>query len=623
MAHPDQLTWRWIEDLSLPYSTRENPAQSKQLLYVGGSNVVTWTQNSVQRRPGFENALEDTPTTFSGDIRRLFGWRTWAGISYVMLNEVTGSQSVVYKLKIGTDVSFVSLFTSAVTEPFDFVISANQVFFANGTDSRKYDGTTLTNWGIAKPAAAPTTSTTSTGITATVGWKYVFTGGNSTTTHQSSPSAASASTGAVTNKRVDVTSAFHPDAQVDKIHVYRTTDGGGGVYFECVGSPIANPGSGTWTFNDTTADVDLTSKKAPLADHNNPPPSGFKLLKNGYFSNRVMGYVNNKLYASNWEEQTGGVGSDIQVGVPEESFNPRNFFQADDAIQGGGPAGDTFLTITGNNTYRLRGDSLSTFSWEKLFVGIGTLDRANFATAGQGLMWMDQHGGIRASDGYTEHEFGNPMFSELSNIGDHSKVSMEYYAGQLAGMMKRVLFVVDGEDSRTLVFDIDNNRWLPPWSVFGRAIAVAQTAGSTFDILLGRSTKKVLKLQRTNNSGDCNDDGATYTASIKTNAIPITPRETPGHVAELEYIAVDRNSTAFADVLILTDDEPINTTFTTSIFANVIPPPLRTQGTNMLEQWFYARKPLARRCAVEIKWPSEDVNFSLIGLGFGSRKGQQ
>lgn len=622
MAQPDQLTWRWIEDISLPYSTRENPAKSDALFFVGGSNVVTGSQGSVQRRPGFEGGIESSVTTFGSDIRRLHGFGTWSGTYFIMLS----SGSTVYKMKIGTDASFVSLFTSASSEPFDFVNSANQVFFANGTDSKKYDGTTLTNWGIANTAAAPTaTVTTGTGLSATDGYEYVFTYGNSTTGHESSPSPVSLNTGVFTDEKVVVVGAFNADTQADKVHIYRTTDGGAGVYFEITGSPIANPGSGTWTIDDTTDDEDLSSVVAPLANHNNPPPAGFKLFKEGYYANRIMGYVNNKMYLSNWEEQTGGVGGDNQVGVPEESFNPRNFFSAENALKGGGQAGDTFLAMTGLSTWRLRGDSLDTFEWKQVFVGIGALDRANYARAGSALFWFDNSTGVRASDGYTETEFGNPMFGELSNITDHAFVSMAYYAGQFAGMMRKLLFVVDGEDQRTLVFDILNNRWMPPWMIHGRSICIAQTSSSTFDILLGRSTKKVLKLTKANNSGDCNDDGSAYAASVKTNAIPITPREVPGHLADLEMIALDTNATAVSDVLILTDDEPINKTFTESIVAGLTEGASlrRTQGTLMKEKWYYARKSLARRCAVEIKWPAEDVNFSLIGLGFGSLKAEQ
>jgi len=617
MPNPDDLTWRWIEDLSLPYDTRQNPVQSQRFLYVGGSNVITGLQDSAQRRPGFPTALEGTPTTFGGAVTRLFGWSTWAGVYYIMAQ----SGTVVYKLKVGTDASFVSLWTSASSEPFDFVVSANHVFFANGTDAKKYDGTTLTNWGITNTASAPTLATSATGITALEGYKYVFTYGNSTTAHQSSPSPESLSTGVFTNKQVDVTGARSTDTQVDKVHVYRTTDGGGGIFFECVGSPIANPGAGSWTFNDTTTDENLKSKSAPIAGANDPPPAGIKLFKEGYFANRIAGYVNNKMYISNWEEQTGGVAGANQVGIPEESFNPRNYFQTEAAIQGGGPAGDTFLCMTGTNTWRLRGDSLDTFEWFQFLTGIGTQNRANFAKCGQALMWFDNTTGIRASDGYSEHEISSPVYSEVSNIADHAKVSMAFVSMNFSGTIRKCLFFVNGEDTQIYVFDILNNRWMPPWAIGGRSIAVVNTDASTTELILGRSTNKVLKMNK--NHDVFNDDGTAYTASIKTNATLITPQSHPGHTADLEFIAVDRNATAFSDVLILTDDEPINTTFTNSIFANVQAAPLRTQGTFMLEQWFHARLPLARRCAVEIKWAAADSNFSLIGLGFGSRKAQQ
>src|SRR5437773_9749012 len=42
---------------------------------------------------------------------------------------------------------------------FDFIESNNLMFGANGRRTFKWDGTTVTNWGIAPPSAAPTVNT--------------------------------------------------------------------------------------------------------------------------------------------------------------------------------------------------------------------------------------------------------------------------------------------------------------------------------------------------------------------------------------------------------------------------------------------------------------------------------
>src|SRR5207249_4283183 len=103
-------------------------------------------------------------------------------------NVITSTTSKVYKLKVGTDATFQLLLTSSSTEPFDFTVSADHVFFGNATDMKKYDGTTLTGWGITAPSNATSTALGSTGLSPTVGYKYVIAWENSTTGHISSPS---------------------------------------------------------------------------------------------------------------------------------------------------------------------------------------------------------------------------------------------------------------------------------------------------------------------------------------------------------------------------------------------------------------------------------------------------
>lgn len=56
---------------------------------------------------------ESTATNFN-DGRRVFVYRKWNGETFVIANEVTSTESKVYKLKIGTDSAFQLLFTSTI-----------------------------------------------------------------------------------------------------------------------------------------------------------------------------------------------------------------------------------------------------------------------------------------------------------------------------------------------------------------------------------------------------------------------------------------------------------------------------------------------------------------------------
>ena len=98
-------------------------------------------------------------------------------------------------------------------------------------------------------------------------WRYVYR--NSSTKHISSASPVSLDSGAETSKQFDLTGPSSSDTQVDKVEIYRTTDGGA-IFFR-VGE--TNNG-GTWAFTDNVADLALGTLKAALEGENDPPPVG-------------------------------------------------------------------------------------------------------------------------------------------------------------------------------------------------------------------------------------------------------------------------------------------------------------------------------------------------------------
>src|SRR5581483_4871461 len=155
----------YTQQTNLPYITNANVTETRPH-YVAGQNVLSSLKGYVEKRYGNPTYTTDI---FNGSVQRLFGWRRWSGAFFVMASVTTSSQSKVYKLQIGTDTTFQSIFTSSSTTAFDFTVSNNQVYFGNSTDMEKYDGTTVTKWGIAKPAAAPNASQGAGSISAAAG----------------------------------------------------------------------------------------------------------------------------------------------------------------------------------------------------------------------------------------------------------------------------------------------------------------------------------------------------------------------------------------------------------------------------------------------------------------------
>src|SRR6185312_15302825 len=139
----------------------------------------------------------------------------------------------------------------------------------------------------AAPLTAPTLAFASGPLTIIKGYTYVYCYKNSTTEHVSTASPISASTGPQTSKEVQLSGDRSTDPQVDKVQIYRVSDGGSIYMFL---AEIANPGVGTWSYTDTSADSALNELiLAPQNGVNNPPPAG--LINPVYHSGRLWGSV--------------------------------------------------------------------------------------------------------------------------------------------------------------------------------------------------------------------------------------------------------------------------------------------------------------------------------------------
>ena len=762
MAHADKFNYTLIENTALPYTAAGNPLTMVES-YVAGQNILTSTKNFTERRPGFE-AFESTATVFPNNIRRLFTWRRWNGSFFIMLCEVSGSQSIVHKLEIGTDANFVSLFTSTSTEPFDFVVSKNQVFFGNGTDMRKYDGATLSIWGITAPAAAPVvavvvnsgdtgldspTSTAGshadwvtpnnvftsndayaiditfnnndlisktfavsvtngatvvgievliegnaddatpanrdidvsltkdgstpvgtpktdqtlnqgsdttitlgsssdlwgttwteaevesanfgiiiarssaaaagevaidhvqvrvhfiTGFSATSGYRYAKAYGNSSTGHISSRSVVSDSTGSFTTRGVDVTLVASGDAQVDEIHVYRSTDGGGGTYFEITNSPFTNSNQ---TINDVTADENLSSNTAPGPTSNDPPPAAKGFV---YFANRIWMFVDNRVWYSGWEE--------IINGVEEESVpsgEDGNFWEFDNEVTGLGVTSEMVLVFTANRLYKIEGDERDLFQRTILFERIGCRERATITSMGRVVGWLDTADNINVTDGFSldvisrkRDADGDTIWTiepDLTGI-DHTQASMTFHNDG----DRKWLLLLDGEDSILRVYDFDNEIWMVPWTVGGGAIHSGETSLGAFDLLLGHTSKKCLKVGTA-----YQDDGTNFAADLTSSLFRVVT--TPGKRGVLEYLSVESGTRLPQTISALTDDDPVLSASSFAISSSNEKDPGRTQGLNLREQWAYFSRPPARRVSVKLEWPSENQNFQLYSLSFAT-----
>jgi hypothetical protein len=548
------------------------------------------------------------------------------------------NQSYIY-VSVGGG-GFTLLFTDATSsEPFDFVVSNNWVFFSNGNTTGKFDGTNVRNWGITGPAAAPAISNTGAGnVPGVIGHTYVFTFGSSATAHVSNISPTSTVTSA-TNRQWTVTGARSTDPQVDQIHVYRTEDGGQ-IFYELDNSPIANPGVGTWSIVDNDFDGSqlstprLQSQLAPLINVNLPPPA-LKSLE--FFAGRIWGIKNNRVYFSGYEEVTNG--------VPEESWgtqltNSQAFGGETIGLKAlGGADTGALLVFLSDHVYYFSGSSLATFRIGMLSQKRGCRNRATIAAGeseelGPFVTWLDTSSTVRLisiTTGIRDISFD--IRTDITGI-DHTQASLTIHE---SGTFRWVV-LCDGGAGVLRTFDLDRSAWMPPWPVTGATTVYSGETGiGRFDLLLGRnngSLVKPLSLDRTNTVFQ--DDSNPYPAYLVMQLMSLVPEDRPEEVGMLEFIGVEHDSSKLQDCSYLLDEDPtVGTPTYTSIFANQQVPHIRatadypsksthTSGVNLKEDWFYLRDQMgSRRAAARIDYPTTNTPFRLHSWAIvSSRQGK-
>ena len=152
MPQEQQLAHRNVSSTALPYISNQSPTVTDPCFIQGSTDLLTNVIGYCQRRFGFATTLEATATVFN-NIQRIFPWEDNSGNFYVMVNDLNASGfSQVYKMQLGLDAAFVSIYTDTTANAFDFVVSNDTLYFGNGVAMKKWKTTlnpTLQNWGIA------------------------------------------------------------------------------------------------------------------------------------------------------------------------------------------------------------------------------------------------------------------------------------------------------------------------------------------------------------------------------------------------------------------------------------------------------------------------------------------
>ncbi len=600
----EALQHRVFTDTALPYISNTSPIDETNS-YIDGSNVMTSIKGFLERRPGFPTYTSDNFGA-NNTITRYTWWQTWVGVYYIFVNVVdsAANTSKVYKQKIGTDTTFQLIFTSTSnTNPFYFVVAHNFVFFGNGTDMKKYDGTTVYNWGTTTPASAPTLVNSGAGnVPGVIGHYYVFAFGNSTSGYISDISPVSLATAAASRTWTIAGVKSTDTTNIDQVHIYRTEDGGS-VFREVSNSPITNGGGGSFSFADNDADTSLKATQAPLAGVNAPPTaSNFCKL----FANRIFTAVNDTLYWSALEEATNNT-------MSEEGFPTNNKRRFGKQITGLELAGNYLLIFTDDSIQKLAGYSLSTFAWATLSKQHGLHNAAALASDGDNAVWLDVTNTIAVSNGDTISypDVSLPIRPDIASIVHASASLCINSHGK-----RNWVVLADGAAGQLRFFDLVKRQWMPPWAIANSAVGLIQTAAGTWAMVIGSSA---LPLKMAEDGTTYQDNGVSFTAYVVVGLLKIVPDLNPASTGILKYIGTERNAVALSNVRYLLDEDTAGATFT-SVVAATIPtnpstPMNRSFKTNLVEEWWHTNlQTAARRVALRLDWAAASANFKLYSF---------
>lgn len=416
--------------------------------------------------------------------------------------------------KVATDGTLTTIsataFTSSSTQEHlpSFADAQNLCFIVNGTERKKYDGTSLTSFGIAAPATAPTLADSGVAGSHNGTYEARVTYGNSGAGSESSAGPTS-STVTVTNKKINWTAIpVSSDAQVDTRYLYlRNTSTQANFY---LAATIADN-------TTTTAQTNLTDATlitiGPDADENDEPPAGVKYL--AWHRSRMFAADDTQLYYSKTE-------------FPE-AFDAANYEPVDpdnsQKITGIVSAFDLLVIFKSNAMYALVGDDPDTWSIRQIDASFGCVAHRSIIFANGALFfWSEQGPAVWAGSGKPEL-LGQPFIAETISFENlsASAATVANICGAEDIQNQRIMWAVPelGQSHNTLIlpFNYRLQRWesdgWDPIEVASMAV-VEDTNGTPWVVLGGYAGQTFRWWDATNDGVASGTTSGTFVASAGT-----------------------------------------------------------------------------------------------------------
>ena len=336
------------------------------------------------------------------------------------------------------------------------------------------------------------------------------------------------------------------NTQVDQIWIWRTVGGGSTLFYldEVPNNP--NTGSSV-TYIDDISDTSLNELiSAPIADANDPPPTGLSTLT--YYLQRIWGAVGNSVYYS--------AGPDVTAGSGNTSWPPANVFVFPSSVTRLHPTINGLFVFTVSDIYLIQGTGTanSPFFSAPFLADIGLVSYDAFSVNGS-LVYMytsdnqcvslDLNAGVSEVGFPIGDQFGPGYGTKTFNP------SSTQVTWHIAGSQDKGLYVSDGGNRATNSSIIPNPgnwwrlcptpvpesgmTWSPKAQITGgfSAVQSVETSPGTHTLLIGPKTTGVI-LQR--NDTVYSDNGTAYKAWAVLGSMVIAQ---PGQVANVAFFTTD------------------------------------------------------------------------------------
>jgi hypothetical protein len=343
-----------------------------------GRNTALYQNGLLGSRKG---ATVFTPDTLGEAINGLFQLTQSDGTRTLLRFGDDGSLSSVNDDGEFTEIEATGFTAETVPE---LRVAKDYLFITNGEDLKKFDGTTLSNFGIERPVA-PTVAAGTAGTTNGV-YDVALTYYNEDSGEESSRSDFTEVT--VTNQKIDISWAAPTDTQVTHVRIYVRKQSLGSIAFRMITDLDPAPAADGFEVDTLAATLNIRDGTfsaltiiAPSPSDAVPPPDGARFVT--WHKSRIFVAEGDSVYYSELDRpERFDLYNRVEPITPQEG----------ESITGLHSAHDKLLIFKQTKVYAISGDDPSNWSIDLISVDSGTDSFRSIVTVeGVTYYWSSVH----------------------------------------------------------------------------------------------------------------------------------------------------------------------------------------------------------------------------------------